>query len=282
MPIRRSLACYLIIFLLAALARGADDGPPPKPRLGLFVEQSDIARARQRTATLPWAKEYRERTMKVADAWVARSDEWIRDMLPKPGAKFSYGSAGCPNCGKEWGRFGSLVASLDRPLVLICPHCKTEFDLNHPKEPYNDTGDGVVVNGRRFWLRGVWNAFVVDQMWSAFHAENAAIVNLADAYALSGDERYAKKAIVIMDALATLAPQTTGPADFATNPKGDEGRLQHLTSMMFRAQVHFARALDLVGRHDDLLKPSPTNASRGSAWENIRHGIFEEYLFVPL
>jgi hypothetical protein len=278
---------HIVVLLVVSLpltdvcvARAATE--PPKPRLGLFVEQSDIARARQRAETLPWAKAYRERTMKVADAWVARSDEWIREVLPKPGADFSYGSTGCPNCGKEWGRFGSLVASLDRPLVLICPHCKTEFDLNHPKEPYNDTGDGVVVNGRRFWLRGVWNAFVVDQMWSAFHAENAAIVNLADAYALSGDDRYARKAIVIMDALATLAPQTAGPADFATNPKGDEGRLQHLTSMMFRAQVHFARALDLVGRHDDLLKPSPTNGSRGSAWENIRYGIFEEYLFIPL
>jgi hypothetical protein len=271
----------VLVFGTVSAARGAV-GDPPKPRLGLFVEQSDIARARQRSETVVWATEYRARTMKIADAWVARSDEWIREILPKPGAKFSYGSAGCPSCGKEWGRFGSLVASLDRPLVLICTHCKTEFDLNQPKEPYNDTGDGVVVNGRRFWLRGVWNAFVVDQMWSAFHAENAAIVNLADAYAFTGDERYAKKAIVIMDALATLSPQTRGPEDFSTNPKDDEGRLQHLTSMVFRAQVHLARALDLVGRHDDLLQPSPTNPSRGSAWENIHHGIFEEYLFIPL
>lgn len=277
-------ACCPLILLMLATVAGAADAPPPKPKLWLFADQSDIIRARERSDRLPWAAVYRERALKVADEWVARPDEWIRDVLPKPGEKFSYGSAGCPNpkCGKSWGRFGEAVADLDRPLVLICPHCKTEFDLNDPKEPYNDTGDGVVVNGRRFWLRGVWNAFVVDQMWSAFHADAAAIVNLADAYALTGDEQYARKAIVIMDALATLAPQTTGPQDFATNPKGDEGRLQHLTSIMFRAQVHFARALDLVGRHDDLLRPSPTNPVRGSAWDNIRYGIFEEYLFIPL
>jgi hypothetical protein len=270
----------LVLLAITTIARGATD--PPKPKLGLFIKQSDIARARERTQKLPWAKQYRERTLKIADEWVGRSDEWIRDILPKPGSKFSYGVAGCPKCGKDWGRFGLLVASFDRPLKLICPDCKTEFDLEHPAEPYADSGDGIVVNGRRFWLRGVWNAFVVDQMWSGFSADNAAIVNLADAYSLTGDERYAKKAIVIMDALATLSPQTKGPQDFATNPNGDEGRLQHLTSIFFRAVVHFARALDLVGRHDDLLKPSPTNPSRGSAWDNIRYGIFEEYLFVPI
>lgn len=250
----------------------------------MFVEREDIARARERVEKWPWAKSYRDGAVKVADEWAGRSDEWIRAILPKPGAKFSYGTAGCPNpeCGKSWGRFGDAVADLDRPLVLICPHCKTEFDLNQTKEPYADAGDGVVINGRRFWLRGVWNAFVVDRMWSAFTAEGAAIVHLADAYALTGDERYAKKAIVIMDALATLAPQTKGPRDFTDKPDSDEGRLQHLTSIMFRAQVHFARALDLVGGHDDLSMPSSTNPTRGSAWDNIRHGIFEEYLFVPI
>ncbi|HEV2293482.1 MAG TPA: hypothetical protein VGR35_06470 [Tepidisphaeraceae bacterium] len=55
------------------------------------------------------------------------------------------------------------MADLDRPLVLVCPHCQTKFDLNDPEAPYHDTGDGVVVNGRRFWLRGTWNAFVVDR-----------------------------------------------------------------------------------------------------------------------
>jgi hypothetical protein len=284
MSIRRlplSLTCSVVISLLfVARASGAND--PPKPKLGLFLEQLDIARARERATKLPWAKQYRERALKVADEWVGRSDDWIRDILPKPGAKFSYGTAGCPQCGKSWSNFGANTANFDRPMVLVCSHCKTEFDLAHPKDPYADSGDGVVVNGRRFWLRGVWNAFVVDRMWSGFNAESAGIINLADAYAMTGDERYAKKAIVMMDALATLSPQTKGPRDFSDDPNSDEGRLQHLTSIFFRAGVTFARALDIVGRHDDLLKPSPTNPSRGSAWDNIRYGIFEEYLFVPI
>jgi hypothetical protein len=250
-----------------------------EPRLGLFVDARDIERARQRAENEPWAQAHRERVLRIADQWLSRDDEWIRQILPAPGSKFAYGTAGCPHCGGSWGRFGHMVADLDRSLMLKCPHCETEFDLAEPSGPYADHGDGIEVNGRQFWLRGVWNGFVVDSMWSAFHADNAAVVNLADAYALTGNERYARKAIVIMDALATLSPQTTGPRDFETDPTRDAGRLQHLTSIVYRAQVHFARALDLVGRHEDLEKPSPTNPAAGSALDNIRAGIFDEYMF---
>jgi Heparinase II/III-like protein. len=259
----------------------AAEAPVPEPRLGLFVSREDIAAARQRAATYPWAAEHRQRVLRIADAWVARSDAWVREIMPPPGARFAYGTAGCPHCGKPWGRFGEKLADLDRPLYLQCPECKTEFDLKNPSGPYADHGEGVLVRGQRFWLRGVWNAFVVNSMWSAFAAENGALVNLAEAYALTGDERYARKAAVLMDALATLAPQTRGPRDFDPDPNADAGRLQHLTSILFRAQVHFARALDLLGEHPALREPSQTKPGV-SVWDNIRHGIFEEYLFVPI
>jgi hypothetical protein len=267
--------------LVAPSMAQAADAAIPEPRLGLFATREDIARARLRTQTEPWAKAYRARVLEIADAWAARSDAWIRKIMPPPGARFAYGTAGCPHCGKSWGNFGKTVADLDRPLRLECPHCRTVFDLENPSGPYADTGEGITVNGQRFWPRGVWNGFVVNQMWSAFEPENAAIKNLADAYSLTGDARYAHKAVVIMDALATLSPHTNGPRDFVPDPNTDQGRLQHLTSIFFRADVPFARALDQLGSFPALFTPSPTNPGK-SVWENIRYGIFEEYLFKPI
>lgn len=271
----RHLAVAVVLGLSAAVAGAAE---VPQPRLGLFIEKADIERARQRAETLPWAKEYRDRVVAAAEEWAGRSDEWVRDIMPKPGERFAYGTAGCPKCSKGWKAFGRDTASLDRPRVLVCPHCKTEFDVTKTEGEFADTGTGVVVDGRRFWLRGTWNGFVVDTMWSGFNADSAAVVVLADAYALTGDERYAAKAAVIMDALATLAPQTIGPRDFDADPDKDMGRLQHLTSIMYRAQVHFARALDLLGDRPEFKRESVTNPGK-TVWDNIRHGIFDEYLF---
>lgn len=271
---------FCVLGLLVAGGALAAEGPVPEPRLGLFVDTGQIAAARKRCDTEPWAAAKKRRIMAIADEWVNRDDDWIHGILPPPGSRFAYGTAGCPACGKAWKNFGAGVCSLDNPLRLVCPHCKTVIDLNDAKGKYADAGDGVVIDGRRFWLRGTWNGFVVNRMWSAFNADESAVANLTDAYALTGDDRYARKLIVILDALATLSPTTNGPRDFVADPAYDQGRLQHLTSIYFRAMMHTARALDMVGRHGMLQAPSPTRPGT-VIWDNIRAGLFEDYLFVP-
>lgn len=266
--------------MLAADA-GAQEPAIPRPRLGLFVSEGEIAEARRKAEALPWAKAQKERIIENADAWVARGDAWIRSILPPPGSKFAYGTAGCPVCGKGWKAFGADTASFDRPLALECPHCHTVFDLKNPSGPYADFGDGVVVNGRRFWLRGVWNAFVTDQMWTAWVVEASAVPNLADAYALTGDPKYAHTLAVIVDALATLAPTTRGPRDFSDNPNEDAGRFALLTSIVFRALSPLSRALDIAGGAPEFDEPSPTNPAK-TVWQNVRGGLYEDYLFVPI
>src|SRR5688500_14976757 len=144
---------WFVVLMIATVSAGT--GPAPEPRLGLFFDKADIERARARSETVEWAKNHRARSIKIADSWLDRSDEAVRDMMPPAGATFSYGMAGCPECGKAWGRFGQKVASFDRPLYLGCPHCKLGFDLTETEGKYADTGDGVVVNGKRYFLRGV-------------------------------------------------------------------------------------------------------------------------------
>jgi hypothetical protein len=273
---------YALIATLVFLMGGSMSTavPAPQPRLGLFMSQSDIEAARVRAETLPWAIAQKEKILAIADSWVARDPEWIRSIMPPPGSKFAYGVQGCPACQKKWKYFGGDTANLDRPLVLECPHCHTVFDLANPREPYNDTGDGITLDGKKYWLCGTWNGFVINSVWSAFSPDAGALWNLADAYALTGDERYARQAIVIMDALATLSPTTKGPRDFTNDENSVQGRLMHLTSIYFRAMNPLSRVLDMVGRHPDLKTASPTNPGI-TIEENIRKGLYEDYLFVP-
>lgn len=265
---------------LACAAGASAQGNLPKPRVGVFVNQDEIARARKRAESEPWAKERRQRVLKIADEWVGRDDAWIRNIMPKPGSTFAYGISGCPVCGKAWKRFGGDTARFDRPETLECPHCHTVFDLKNPKPEFNDKGGGVVVNGQHYYLWGVWNAFVTNSMWAVFDSETGGLLNLAEAYAMTGDGRYAHKLAVMADALATLSPSTNGPRDFNPDPKVDMGRLHQLTSIMFRADVTLARALDIVGNAPDFAEPSVTNPGK-TVWDNIRYGLFDEYLFVP-
>ncbi|HEY3268819.1 MAG TPA: alginate lyase family protein [Armatimonadota bacterium] len=264
----------------ALLASAGRAGPAPEPRTGIFASRADVEAARRRAETLPWAKARKAQILSIADAWLRRDDAWIRAILPPPGSRFAYGIAGCPACGKPWKNFGANVCRLDRPKILVCPQCHKAFSLNRPEPAYDDKGDGVKVNGQTYFLRGVWNAFVADSMWSAFQPDASAVTNLGDAYALTGDSRYAHKLAVIADALGTLAPRTKGPRDFTSDLNVDMGRLQHLTSIVFRAQICLARALDLCGNAPDFQADSPTRPGR-TIWMNIRQGLYENYMFVP-
>lgn len=283
-----ALSCACLLRQPAVAADGVADStqpgrsaetaaPVPQPKLGIFINADDIARARRRVAQDPWARAYQSHILSVANAWVARSDDAIRQMLPKPGALFAYGAAGCPHCGKAWQNFACNAASLDRPFHLYCPHCNTDINMN--AGPYADSGEGVVINGKRYWFRATWNSFVTNAMWASdTTGEDAAIPNLAFAYALTGDARYAHKAIVMMDALATISPTTSGPIDLESTPGLNTGRLHQQTTIFYRAQMHLTAALDLVANLPELQTASPTNQSL-SIWENIHQGLYEDYLF---
>ncbi|MFW5869038.1 MAG: hypothetical protein ACOCX2_14530, partial [Armatimonadota bacterium] len=50
-----------------------------------------------------------------ADEWLERSDGWLLQMLPEPGAAFAYGFTGCPICGERWGTWKGARCSWDNP-----------------------------------------------------------------------------------------------------------------------------------------------------------------------
>jgi len=264
------------MLLLIAGDTAADS---PKPLVGVYVSEADIANAHRNIQRYDWAKREWDHIKGIADAWLEREDQWIRDMVPAKGSTFSYGTTGCPACGAAWPHFGGGMCSWDRPGRLTCPKCKREFPDPDPGSPYHDTGKGITVDGRRYYLQGVWNSWVVEQLCTAWNNENSAVRNLSLAYTLTGDRRYAHKAAIILDALAAVQPTTIGPRDFARSDDSLEGRFNHLSSIVFRTKVLQVDAYDRIGRLEELDEPSPSNPGQ-TMRENIVRNMLEDYLFL--
>lgn len=273
------LLCIPVLLCLCSLCAHAQN-PAVQPLRGLYYTAADLEQARQRLDSEPWRRELADRVIAQADEWLKRDDDWIRSILPAPGSLFAYGKSGCPACGASWKSFGEGLCSFERPGQVVCSDCGQVFPPADPASPYHDDGDGVTINGKTYFAQGVWNAYVIQSLHAAFSEDACALSILAHAYAFTGNPDYARKALVIMDALATLSPTTRGPRDFDQTGRldSDQGRLHFLTSITYRAMIPLARDFDLVGAHPFASEPSPTSPGSTVA-ANIRTGLFEDYLF---
>ncbi|HWB99597.1 MAG TPA: hypothetical protein VG672_22975, partial [Bryobacteraceae bacterium] len=163
----------------------------------IYLTQADVQQARRNIARYPWAKATAEAIRREADTWLARSDAWLRQAVPPPGAAFAYGSTGCPICNASWGTWAQTRASFDDPGHVVCANGHRLPDPAHP-----DSGTGYRDSaGRIHYFAGSYNAWVIETL--TFRA----LSSLAYAYTLTGDERYAAKAAVLFDALAAVYPQ---------------------------------------------------------------------------
>lgn len=265
---------------------GKDGTVTVVPKVGLYITAEDITRARAKIATEPWAKQVADEIIARAEQWVRRSDEWLLSVIPPKGSIFAYGINGCPVDGAKWASFGANgVASVDAPGVLRCPNGHI-INFADPGSPYYDDGKGVVINGVRYYLRGIWNANVANEL-AGWGSDRGAVHDLAYAYALTGKAEYARKAILILDALATLSATTIGPRDFQRSETSDEGRLHWLTSIVHRSKMHLLRDYDLLYNTPWMHQVSRTNPDNYgkqkdgefTVRENIEQNLLEDYLF---
>jgi hypothetical protein len=263
----------------AALAQEREAGAVV-PLRGIYYTAGDITAAREAIAREPWRAEMLQAITEAAGKWAAMSDDDLRALLPPPGSFFAYGTSGCPACGASWKHFGAETCSLEDPGKVVCQACKRVFPDPDPASPFHDAGKGFTADGKSYYPTGIWNGFVIQKIWSAFDEESCALNALVHAYALTGRDEYARKALMLMDALATLSPTTIGPRDFAPNSSQTsvQGRLHFLTSIVYRAMVTMARNTDILGRHPMMQEPSGTAPGR-TVLQNIRAGLFEDYLF---
>ncbi|WP_179215979.1 heparinase II/III family protein [Paenibacillus sp. MY03] len=180
-----------------------------------------------------------------ADAlhFMALKDEEIFRLLPAPYSYYWYGVTNpvAPD--------GTRVHPIgwDSPGKVI-----SEAGHTYPNESYPDEGEGWEdPQGRRYYFVGRWNGFVVDEM-------SKALEKLAYAYIATGDMRYARKAAVLFDGLASIYPTATeGPLDYPECAPGLEGgRLERPLYQVARTMLWFVNAADLIWSSGALDAPS--------------------------
>lgn len=200
----------------------------------VYMTAADVTAARERVKTEPWARAYAANVIANADAALARPDDWYLKMRPGKGACFAYGFTGCPICKSSWGTWGGARCSWDNPGHVKCANGHVLPDAEHP-----DEGTGWHnPDGRIHYMVGSWNAWVVEkfQDWSG---------QLAVAYSLTGEEKYAQKAAFILDAIADIYPSCDkGSWDYPSDPPS--GRLCRPWYQVARVLVKLVEYYDQI------------------------------------
>lgn len=198
----------------------------PKPRgFMALIDREDLARGRQNAATRPWAKTVAAGIIRDADWWVGKSDDYIYNLIPtgNPRAVCPSFEKGCPLHG---GARGTYTATLEAPYRW---RCSRGGELWHDgavvKNP--GTGEDVTVRddgngwlapagfpgaGRRFYFVAAYRYFVFGKLFATPYEGDGGseyrggipVVQLAYAYALNGDAKYAHKCAVMLNRLAEV------------------------------------------------------------------------------
>ncbi|NUP99248.1 MAG: heparinase II/III family protein, partial [Armatimonadetes bacterium] len=229
--------------------------PRPKPRAALtpqgrevhpcvYLTPEDVARARRLAAETAWGKRIAGRIIDDAAKWLARSEAEWRAFLPPPGACYAYGFTGSPKNGQGWGSWGGARCSWEQPGKVTTPDGQVL-----PNAQYPDDGGGYhSPDGRIHYFVGSWNAWVTEQWGNA-------IDQLADAYALTGDEKHADRAAFFLDLLASIYPESSsGSWDYPSSPPS--GRFARPWYQVARVLVRYVEASDLIWNSPALEKPS--------------------------
>lgn len=211
----------------------------------VYLTPEDVTRARETLKTAAWAQEWFEGVKSQADQWMEKSEEWLVSVIPEKGACFAYGFSGCPICSASWGTWGGARCSWDKPGKVTCANGHVLPDEDHP-----DPGTGYVgPDGRIHYFVGSYNAWVVETL------EARAVANLALAYTLTGEDKYADRAGFILDLLADIYPSCdAGSWDYPSTPPS--GRFCRPWYQVARVLVHYVDEYDQVFNSASLDKPS--------------------------
>ncbi|MBO9613100.1 MAG: heparinase II/III family protein [Dyadobacter sp.] len=186
----------------------------------MIYREADIMKARMNLLHYKEAQNVRDRILKAADPWLARPDSAIVALMPdaRVPRAFDLNPKGSPVHGDtvfKVGGFYPWIVDPDHPLQVKSPIDGQVFPSNDYLAYYrssfrNRTGldrtyadDGwgwIAPDGERYWFVAYANQW----MWKG-HIEPA-FADLAHAYLLTGDKRYAHKAAVMLYRLGEVYP----------------------------------------------------------------------------
>lgn len=232
------LSLLIFVLPLQLLGQGAVNPPrdslviPPfvsvperKPHFPLktarmIYRETDIMKARMNVAHYEEARKVRDKILKSADPWLTRPDSAIVVLMPdaRVPRAFDLNPKGSPVHGDtvfKVGGFYPWIVDPDHPLQVKSPidgqifpsndylaYYKSGFkDRTGLARTYSDDGWGwIAPDGERYWFVAYANQW----MWKG-HIEPA-FADLAHAYLLTGDKRYAHKAAVMLYRLGEVYP----------------------------------------------------------------------------
>lgn len=199
-----------------------------------------IQTARRNAQRYDWATRMVSRLVADAEAWVSMGDEELWALMFGPTITRSWmvwSNGYCPACRASVPMYNWKMDALSRPWKVWCPHCGEMFPKNdfgafyrsgldeqgvfdpkradrsllfnteHPKpdDPLHmfgvDDGEGYVQDGKRWRFIG---AYLIYGQWK--QAVLGGVKSLSAAYVVTGDQRYAHKAAVLLDRVADLYP----------------------------------------------------------------------------
>lgn len=191
---------------------------PLKTKRSLLTDEQ-IARIRQRCVQEKRAAEFKQTILTQAAYWAALPDEQLRALIPDsrvPRAT-EVSAKGCPVHGTAIYRFGTYPWKLNRedPLKVVCPVGGESYPSNDFRAFYNsgfrdrrlltgnyaDDGRGwQAPDGEKYWFV----AYACHWQWSEHW--RPALRLLSQAYLLTGERNYARKALVLLDRIAEIYP----------------------------------------------------------------------------
>ncbi len=230
----------LASLLLVLFAPWSHAEEPGLKQHSVFYPAPLIENARRNIRQYDWAKQIRQSVVEQAEPWAGLSDEELWGLMFGPTITRSWmvwSDGHCPSCEQSVPMYNWEVEALERPWKTRCPHCQELFpkndfykfycsgldkhgvfdaeradrtllfneehpDPNDPLHQYGvDDGEGYVDGTKRWRFIG---AYLVYGQWK--QAVLGGIKQLAAAYVVTGDQRYAHKAAVMLDRVADLYP----------------------------------------------------------------------------
>jgi hypothetical protein len=230
---------------LAAMPRVAVPQPP-----FLFVNPQEIQAAKNLAQNEEWAKELKEKYVRIAEEWAARDYDFLQKIIPPRGSLFIYG-LGLNLDPVQKKRMTWRGWSDPR-------HVEGADGAIYPNATHPDSGNGWTDPATRetYYFMAFANGMTVARLTQT---DLPALVN---AYLLTGNEKYAERALWILDAIATIYPSAdSGPIDYPGNKPGrpDGGRLERPYYQAARALVRYAYFYEVLAGSTLAAQKSPSN-----------------------
>ncbi|MCX7704883.1 MAG: heparinase II/III-family protein [bacterium] len=213
------------------------------------IPESLIEKSKEVVKKERWANDIFSEIKETADWWALKTDDEIYKLIPEKGP-FAYAacySAGCPICGT--GNAGNttkaLLTSINTPFLWKCFTCERTFgpdiEIEYKGKRFKITDDGsgwmipegLPNTGHKCYFVAAWRNYFLFCMLGSSRAimlswdDSKKIVGglsaLATVYAITGNKKYAHKALLILARVSQLHPVYDGVMDI-----GDVQKMPHI------------------------------------------------------